>query len=206
MTKILQEETAKLDSERKRLEQERATFEAMKAKIASIHFPEKLKLNVGGQLFATSRESLLREKDSLFSSMFSGRGFKVEPDEEGAYFIDRDGTHFRHILNFLRSGKVFIPEDRQDLDELVGELEFYHISSYQSAILSATQVDCIFDRIGDTNGVLYWLGSSGKQQGMWSNPVTAGKVHLTVAGGSWFGSVLGTSVERSSTPIKYESL
>ena len=27
-------------------------------------------------------------------------------DEKGYFFIDRDGTHFRYILNFLRTGTV----------------------------------------------------------------------------------------------------
>lgn len=29
---------------------------------------------------------------------------------------------------------------------------------------------------------------------------------MTVAGGTWYGSIFGTSVERSSTPIKYASV
>jgi hypothetical protein len=34
--------------------------------------------------------------------MFSGR-FALAPDAaDGSYFLDRDGTHFRHVLNFLR--------------------------------------------------------------------------------------------------------
>jgi hypothetical protein len=34
--------------------------------------------------------------------MFSGR-HELKKNEAGAHFIDRDGTHFNQILNFLRA-------------------------------------------------------------------------------------------------------
>jgi len=48
----------------------------------------------------------------MLAAMFSGRHF-VQKDEDGRYFIDRDGTHFRYILNFLRDGNTYIPTDNQ---------------------------------------------------------------------------------------------
>ena len=39
-----------------------------------------------------------RRGTSSVESCFSGR-FPLAPDDKGRYFIDRDGTHFRHILN-----------------------------------------------------------------------------------------------------------
>jgi hypothetical protein len=38
----------------------------------------------------------------MLGAMFSGR-HALTLDAEGYYFIDRDGTNFRYILNFLRS-------------------------------------------------------------------------------------------------------
>lgn len=59
--------------------------------------------------------------------MFSGK-FKVDKDEEGRYFIDRDGTHFRYILNFLRDGSTYIPySNTQIVDELYEEVKYYQI-------------------------------------------------------------------------------
>jgi hypothetical protein len=40
-------------------------------------------------------------RDTFLEVMFSGR-HELFPDADGAYFIDRDGAHFRHILNYLR--------------------------------------------------------------------------------------------------------
>jgi len=48
----------------------------------------------------------------MLSAMFSGR-HNVTKDEDGRYFIDRDGTHFRYILNYLRDGNTYLPVDNQ---------------------------------------------------------------------------------------------
>ncbi len=50
-------------------------------------------LNIGGQLFSTTIETLTRE-ECLFTKMFSGR-FDLR-DHQVATFIDRDPTHFRY--------------------------------------------------------------------------------------------------------------
>ena len=63
---------------------------------------------------------------SMLYAMFSGR-FDSKPAEDGCYFIDRDGTHFRLILNYLRSGQLVLPEDKILRRELLTEAEFYQI-------------------------------------------------------------------------------
>ena len=60
----------------------------------------------------------------MLHAMFSGR-FDTKPSEDGSYFIDRDGTHFRHILNYLRTGQLLVPKDEIIRVELLGEAEFY---------------------------------------------------------------------------------
>jgi len=55
--------------------------------------------------------------------MFSGR-FDPKPAEDGSYFTDRDGTHFRYILNYLRTGQLVVPEDKIIRRELLTEAEF----------------------------------------------------------------------------------
>ena len=58
--------------------------------------------------------------------MFSGR-FETKLGDDGAYFIDRDGTHFRYILNYLRTGRLLLPDDELIREELLEEAEFYQI-------------------------------------------------------------------------------
>jgi hypothetical protein len=60
----------------------------------------------------------------MLASLFSGR-FETQIDDNGAVFIDRDPTHFRHILNYLRDGTV--PADLEQLgrQELMREADFF---------------------------------------------------------------------------------
>ena len=62
----------------------------------------------------------------MLHAMFSGR-FDSKPAEDGSYFIDRDGSHFRYILNYLRTGQLVVPEDKIIRKELLTEAEFYQV-------------------------------------------------------------------------------
>ena len=62
----------------------------------------------------------------MLHAMFSGR-FDSKAAEDGSYFIDRDGTHFRYILNYLRTGYLLAPEDKLVRKELLEEAQFYQI-------------------------------------------------------------------------------
>ncbi|CAO3585905.1 unnamed protein product [Absidia cylindrospora] len=90
---------------------------------------EKVKLNVGGQLFQTSLSTLRRDPNSTLAAMFDGHQC-IKPDEtDGSYFIDRDGTYFRLVLNYLRDLKVpsSIRDDPKIMDELMQEARHYQI-------------------------------------------------------------------------------
>ena len=65
--------------------------------------------------------------------MFSGR-FDTKPSEDGSYFIDRDGTHFRYILNYLRTGQLLVPKDEMTREELLAEAEFYQVEGIIEAL------------------------------------------------------------------------
>ncbi|KAM0008424.1 putative chromatin remodeling & transcription regulator BTB-POZ family [Helianthus debilis subsp. tardiflorus] len=62
----------------------------------------------------------------MLAAMFSGRYTDCKESEKGYVFIDRDGKHFRHILNWLRDGVAPIP-NLSDLErvELLREAEYY---------------------------------------------------------------------------------
>jgi hypothetical protein len=60
----------------------------------------------------------------MLASLFSGR-FESQLDDSGAVFIDRDPTHFRHILNYLRDGTVPADLDHLSRQELVREADFF---------------------------------------------------------------------------------
>ncbi|KAL9954723.1 hypothetical protein ACROYT_G042296 [Oculina patagonica] len=98
----------------------------MSKKLEHVHFSSTVNLNVGGHLFKTSVQTLTKDPNSMLAAMFSGR-FEMKPSEDGSFFIDRDGTHFRFILNYLRTGKLTLPEGATFLKELEEEAEFYQI-------------------------------------------------------------------------------
>ena len=119
-----------------RLREEQESIDAMSKKLDQVHFSSTIKLNVGGQHFATSVQTLTKDPNSMLAAMFSGR-FEMKPSEDGSFFIDRDGTHFRFILNFLRTGKLTLPEGATCTKELEEEAEFYQIQGLIDALRPA---------------------------------------------------------------------
>ncbi|CAF3578872.1 unnamed protein product [Adineta steineri] len=107
-------------------------------------------LNVGGQLFTTTMETLTKE-ECLFTKMFNGRYDLQEC--QGAIFIDRDSTHFRVLLNYLRTNVFIEPKSAEDRTELLLEAEYYQIPSLiiklkKDTITTATIVEkLLFDPI-----------------------------------------------------------
>ncbi|XP_018921957.1 BTB/POZ domain-containing protein KCTD6-like isoform X1 [Cyprinus carpio] len=83
-------------------------------------------LNVGGHLYTSSISTLQRYPDSMLGAMFRG-DFPTTRDAQGNYFIDRDGTLFRYILNFLRTSELTLPVDFMEMDLLRKEADFYQI-------------------------------------------------------------------------------
>ena len=129
----IQEAVEILREETSRLRQEQESIDAMSKKLDQVHFSSTIKLNVGGQHFATSVQTLTKDPNSMLAAMFSGR-FDMKPSEDGSFFIDRDGTHFRFILNFLRTGKLTLPEGATFIKELEEEAEFYQIQGLIDAL------------------------------------------------------------------------
>ena len=96
-------------------------------------YPDVVRLNVGGLIYTTSRATLCKYPDSMLGAMFSG-DYDVTYDESGCVFIDRDETIFRHVLNFLRSSKLILPQKFEDCDSLESEADFYQIQPLIGAL------------------------------------------------------------------------
>jgi hypothetical protein len=107
--------------------EESSAWTAEKERLAHVHsFKPQVKLDVGGMRFTTSLTTLQRFPDSMIGAMFSGR-HALPLDDEGYFFIDRDGTHFRHILNFMRSPETFSSKGMTAdvVRDLLVECEYY---------------------------------------------------------------------------------
>ena len=84
-------------------------------------------LNIGGVMFMTTSATLL-ESDSYFSALLQSS------QEVYEFFIDRDPTHFRHVLNWMRGVKA-LPEDECALQELRWEADFFCMHEMRDAII-----------------------------------------------------------------------
>ena len=117
-----------LQHQQESIRRERAELDALKraARDTIDKFRHRVKLNVGGRKYETTLSTLTRYPTSMLGTMFSGReGIDVPTDEDGCVFIDRDGTHFGAILNFLRGGEMEFPEHELATRELMREIKFY---------------------------------------------------------------------------------
>nr|XP_032635087.1 BTB/POZ domain-containing protein KCTD17 isoform X2 [Chelonoidis abingdonii] len=85
-----------------------------------------VRLNVGGTVFLTTRQTLCREQKSFLCRLCQGEELQSDRDETGAYLIDRDPTYFGPILNFLRHGKLVLNKDMAE-EGVLEEAEFYNI-------------------------------------------------------------------------------
>jgi hypothetical protein len=94
-------------------------------------------------------------------------------DEEGYYFVDKDGTHFRHILNFLRDPDHFeVDLSKAHLKELKKEALYYGLLDHMFPFVPANE------RITDNlSGYNVTLTIKQNDSGLWyiSNEVGGGR-------------------------------
>ncbi|KAM9763248.1 BTB/POZ domain-containing protein KCTD14 isoform 1-T5 [Dama dama] len=79
-------------------------------------------LNVGGEFYTTTLGTLRKFPGSKLAEMFSSPA-KACLDAEGRFFIDRCGTYFGPILEYLRSGQL----PTQHIPEVYREAQYYEI-------------------------------------------------------------------------------
>ncbi len=123
----MHQQQALLDEAREELARDRALVELQQRAIQA-HSGPRVTLNVGGVVHVTSRSTLTRYPHSMFAAMFSGRfnndhvdacepltpdthatpGTTTPTPTTPAYFIDRDGALFSHVLNYLRTGTLHV--------------------------------------------------------------------------------------------------
>jgi hypothetical protein len=128
--KILEKAECDSKATHEQMDKDKEEWEKEKKSIArTYHFENnEIKLDIGGQCFTTTLTTLTRFPDTMIGAMFSGR-HNLKKNDAGAYFIDRDGIHFRHILNFLRSPENHVLKMESNLkEELENEAEFYGLS------------------------------------------------------------------------------
>ena len=86
-------------------------------------------LNVGGLHFRTTAETLNSVPSSFFGALASGR-HRIQLDEDGSLFLDRNPKHFGLILEYLRNGghANLVYYSEEELDEIRLEAEYYGLT------------------------------------------------------------------------------
>ncbi|GMT14682.1 hypothetical protein PFISCL1PPCAC_5979, partial [Pristionchus fissidentatus] len=104
--------------------------------------PSLISLNVGGVLFSTTRCTLSSYGPSLLSQYIDGHT-SISPSlhtlPDGTLFIDRDGAIFSILLNYLRSGRLILPDSFRDLSRLREEAAFYQLPALIHLIPSPSE-------------------------------------------------------------------
>ena len=111
-------------------------------------------LSIGGQLFETTRQTLLKY-DSIFKDLLQENNVYSPEiiESKPCYFFDRDPTHFPLILYFLRTGVFVWPKDPKEEQAVRLELRFYQVRD----LIEKTKFG--FQEYNDRNGILFYLGS-----------------------------------------------
>jgi hypothetical protein len=103
----------------------------------------KITFNVGGQVFATSKTTLLSFENSYFWAMLNSG--KWQPDEDGSYFIDCNPRLFEYVIEFVRSSDSSFIEtlSKRDRNLLKVEFDYYQIAvpAYSASISWTTEID-----------------------------------------------------------------
>ncbi len=103
---------------------------------------DRVSLNVGGHTFETSVTTMTKDPHSLLAKLAHH-----DLSHSRSAFIDRDGTQFRYILNFLRDGSCVLPSSEQHQQELRIEAEYFQVKLSFSSW--ASHVDVI-DNVSQT--------------------------------------------------------
>lgn len=114
----------------------RLELEWKKVQEQNIITDSQITLDIGGEKFTTSLTTLTNVQDSVFVHLFCGT-YIAKPGKDGSFFFDRDGIHFRHILNYLRNGPkaiASIPNEESVLEEILSEAKYYILPELEALI------------------------------------------------------------------------
>eukprot|EP01116_Phalansterium_solitarium_P006720 TRINITY_DN19068_c0_g1_i1.p1 TRINITY_DN19068_c0_g1~~TRINITY_DN19068_c0_g1_i1.p1 ORF type:complete len:282 (-),score=18.43 TRINITY_DN19068_c0_g1_i1:171-1016(-) len=104
----------------------------------------RVKLDIGGHRFTTTRATLTSqfEPNSYFTALFSGR-HELQLDDDGFFFIDRDGHLFGKILSWLRSGVLPVVASEHERASLLAEAEYFALDGLAHSLRTRASPEAI---------------------------------------------------------------
>ena len=92
-----------------------------------------ISINVGGRVFSTTKNTILRAGDGLLAKMVSSE-VGVTRDSEENIFIDRNPEMFGSILEYLRTGRLYENDLSCSLDQLQDEAKYFGLTALLKTI------------------------------------------------------------------------
>lgn len=83
-------------------------------------------LNVGGMIYETTKDTLVKDTKSYFATTLLKENLEVTQP----YWIDRDGTRFSYVLNYLRNGTICL-SDIPSLEAIAEEAHYFQLYQLQ---------------------------------------------------------------------------
>ena len=143
-----QQKFAELKKNQKQLEVDRKKFNNEKKLNRNIYESDVIHLNVGGEMIATTRQTLISLPKSLFSILFNGRWEqRLHHDDQENIFLDFNPIVFRHLLDQLQlnQGKNISPPSDLSLirsfQKMMKKLRVEHLLSTSDRNILTVNVD-----------------------------------------------------------------
>ena len=139
MNAVLENQLANASNEEKE-------WKDIQVKLATTVADGKVILDVGGEKYSTSVDTLTRERNTFFTALFSKQWKLARDPVDNSIFIDRDGKLFQHILNYLRTRTV--PLDvmsNESLQQcLIVEAEYFRLHGLISIVTEQRRMETYF--------------------------------------------------------------
>ena len=128
---------------------------------------EIIQVNIGGSPFTRAIKTLCREPDSLFPQIFSEDlperySSVIVKFPDGTIFIDRDGEIFIYILDYLRTGKLILPDNFKETARFREEVLFYQLSGLHKLLTPYYNLKYPAKALNNGTTGNYALGETGK--------------------------------------------
>jgi len=127
LCKTIEQQTRDLDERERRVAEREQKLEEY---FAQQHSSCKVVLRVGQRQFWTTSSVLLSRPDTYFHGMLNPE-FKREDD--GTFFIARDGESFAHVLEYLTYGEISLDPDSPLLGRICADADFYGLPGLREA-------------------------------------------------------------------------
>jgi len=127
LNKLFIDDISRLSDEIQVLEEKKQEILNVKKVMDETTIPDIITLNIGGMKYQTTKEILRKTSGSFFDLMLSGE-IDIKPihHKPDTYFIDRDGTIFKYILDYMKDSEGFSLQS-SFMKEVLKEIEFYKL-------------------------------------------------------------------------------